>query len=524
MAFGIASVTALSRNRIAVVFTDGPYDAPTVHGPDKWSVALVSAALPQPVIANAFLAGDSLTVWLDIDNLVDPSLYRVTALAATGAGVPAAPAYMDLQIGAIPEEPGSARLPDDVLGWTDSPDVPPTDLYRMLQRGLRDLDLKNGEVLRRFLEGPQAIWDDLVQDFWKTLRINDPLTAPDDNLLILRELLGFGRFSGAPDRLAMSLGEADLRKLLTVAAPFWARRGLLDMMAATIMAFSHGVRPIFRDWFYLRWMILASSVQVGYGESTLYGHPWCEYNRILDVPSDQVGGDMLMNIYVPDFGGLNRQVPISILELSRPAWELWRGFFCDFLDSCVDGLSPHWESRGSDPLQWIESSRRLRFTRNLTRARASTPHCSVWTRYSWSVAIRRAYAANAVALRFYVQDDLNYYSVVLTGPAGIISLYRTVAGATVFLQGEARAPVLDSIIRIEIDDTGGMNQIRIYEDGVLILENTADNTFRSGTVEIVAPNLASYYYFEVLWTTLWQMPASGALLGRGAPIEFGSGI
>ena len=494
MALFLSSVEALGPNLLRATFT-GSVDPASVYCPDDWGLDLTEPSTGiAKVIGVQFDPIGPGVFLLDVaPGLSSGTVYRLTATGAkeAGTGNPPSPAFLDF---------GTPRLSWDLPGvppsaafvnLPDSPDRVSSDLYKLLPKGLRDFDTESGgEFLRRFLQGPGARFDATQRAINRLPSLVDPTKAPAEGLQFLRSHVGFGAGSGLPDEIASRLSDRDLRKLIGIAVPYWKARGTKDGLSDAIRTLASWVRPAIDSWVDLRTFVDEALL----GET---GEPGRDlallYDSIAEVPIGvSSGGEFETSIRVPDLGDLDRELVRDLCRLSRVPSERYELAFVDFLDTFVDGRLGHWVSYGpaavyvpADRLSNPVTLPGLRLLRG-SRERVSVPKASAWSRYVWKTILAWD-LPGPIELRFYVQDDSNFYAVRLT-PPGLVEIVAVIGGTETDILTDPHYPDLRTparrAVRVEVDSADSVNEIRVYVDGDLAGRSEGDSSLAWGTVEV----------------------------------------
>lgn len=495
------SLYILGARRVQVVFP-APVDESLLDEPGDWELVCPATSGVTDGVTGVELTGDGVTFYLDILPLRPKSAY---VLSATGLGVPD-----DTEVfltGVFEDGPLTGLPSESFVDLPPATDVPRTLIYPFLQAALRQIDsAQGGELLKRLLRGPERVWAELVQKIAALPSLSDPLHAPPHTLEHMKGLVGFG--SGQAGEVAKELSRDDLRRLILVAVPFWQRRGTLGALRAMIRMFG-GTSPAIDDWFWDRWII--DEVLLGGDPGT--GGPWLDYSLAEDVPSGVVSGEMSVSIRVPDSLGLNRTLVEGLCQLARPAGERYGLAFVDFLDTFLDGRAPQlWVVDGGTPSWEVGDSSTsppllpgVEFDAAGGTIRAETPRSSAWTRYVWT-SLLYWFGDREVLLKFYQSGADDYYWLRMT-PPGTMELGKRVGGvdATIETVSVSLASPAPRAIILDVDHAGtGPNQIRVYLDATLVLDNATDSEFRTGTVSVEVAAGSERVRFSR--TELWQRP------------------
>jgi len=146
------------------------------------------------------------------------------------------------------------------------------DIWRFLMQSMRDLDRHYGDLLVwRWLRGPQKEWEATYARIKSLMKINDPAETPADALQYLKWIVGL---TSKLDYLTGGLAEADLRRLISIAARMWKYKGTSKGLVETLESMSaKQVRTL--NWFHFR--VLIEEMEIGHAE--LYPDVW-----LLDEP------------------------------------------------------------------------------------------------------------------------------------------------------------------------------------------------------------------------------------------------
>lgn len=401
-------------------------------------------------------------------------------------------------------------------------DVHPTGgIYPMLQEGLRTVDEQQGTaILRRLLLRPSELWKRHQQKIWRTTLLIDPLHCPDSLLEHLRAHVGFGAGSGLPDEIAGQLSPANLRKLIKMAVPYWNRRGLRSGLQDAIRTFT-GALPAVDDFFYVRFVV--GEVLVGI-EGEPGSDPWCVYASAFDSGSS--GGDTRVEIRAPVQNADLQEIVLDLVSLARPVGEHYGVAFVDWIDALQSGRLAWWTTVQGTAATYVAPSSAVSPPQlgalscpAGTYERVAPGSEATWTGYVWQGVL--SYTANGArpVLRFYVQDNSNYYSVAVT-PTGQIFLLKTVGGVVSVLASDITTPTAAAgtrgfLIDVQRNGDDTANVIRIYWDAQLVFgTSVSDNTFTQGPVEIgnaaTASAAVQYHRSEV-----FQRPLRYVEIGPG---------
>lgn len=179
----------------------------------------------------------------------------------------------------------------------------PHSLYRHIIKPVRDADEDANLFLKRFLDGPQEIWETLYSKIGLLAEVMDPDNTPASALQLLKQLVGF---TGQFDSLTAELDETTLRKLLKLSIPIWRDRGteagLISVVRVLVLT-----DPNLFNWFFHHFII----DEVVIGEDWEGADPW-----ILDAEEGSLE-PFTSRLMVFDDGTLDRPLLLNVLNLFR---------------------------------------------------------------------------------------------------------------------------------------------------------------------------------------------------------------
>lgn len=354
-----------------------------------------------------------------------------------------------------------------MLGWEEPPAAVESlalRIYDFLIESIRKDDLQSGNLfVKRFLEGPQTVWAQTWNKIFELGTLNDVTTIRDEFLSNLQDVVGW---AGSLKQITARLSPAMLRRLISVSARFWKRRGTEDGMTDTLRLLT-GARLRSWNWFDYRWVL----------EETGTGHEQQGYDPWM-IGADN---DREINIRIVDNGDLDRELCREMLKLMRPSGERIEVVYLSFLDLFeTDGDNSQWEG----DLEVVDGVASLADSANAEEASVSVDGVDLWGSY---VACWRA-KGSLFGVTFHRFDEDNKYVFWIEG--GVWTLTKTIGGIETDLASGAPAypfALLDDefyLIRVEVIWTGSTNQIKVYVDGVL-MASASDSALETGGAGII---------------------------------------
>lgn len=394
--------------------------------------------------------------------------------------------------GGSPAAAAAAEIVDTALNPLADPTIaqmlgfvePPTPeealslrIYLFLIQTLRIEDAQNGQLfVKRFLEGPQAIWAlnqskiFAIKNLWSITEI------PDDFLTYLKNIVGWTK---ELEDITDALDNDTLRRLIGSSVALWKTRGTEDTIVS-ILTLVTGARIRSWNWFDFRWV----SDETGLGFEQDGRDPW-----LIAVDNDRE-----MNVRIMDDGALDRVTVINLVKLMRPSGERIEITYLLLLDLFNEsGDDGQWEmlgrtsgDTGSDILTVASGVGTMSDGSEVETMRANVGDAAtdslLWKDYVVSARI----AGTAMGVMFRWTDDDNYYSFVVDEVAVTLELNKRVAGVD---SGIASIPIPvgyvvdpDAFYMYRVQVTG--TSILCYIDGTEIF-NTTDSDHALGSAGII---------------------------------------
>jgi phage tail-like protein len=354
-----------------------------------------------------------------------------------------------------------------MLGWTDAPAEDETlnqRIYEFLLENIRREDQLRGNMfLKRFLQGPQDVWDQTWQRIFALETLHSVDAINDDFLPYLQDIVGW---VGGLKRITVRLAPAGLRRLISVSARFWKRRGTEDTIPDMLRLMT-GARIRTWNWFDYRWVL----EETGLGHEQDGHDPW-----LISVDNDRE-----INVRIVDGGSLDKELVREMLKLMRPSGERVEVVYLSFLDV--------FETPG-DESQWTGFDATEDGMATLSDTAAQEAIVSVEGALAWqSYVVAARIRGIDYGLVFHWQNEFTKYVFRVEGNTWILSKQVGSSSETVILSGSPPGPYafVDNewyVIRVQIVWDGSTNQIKAYADGILIVETT-DSDIEIGTVGLM---------------------------------------
>lgn len=216
------------------------------------------------------------------------------------------------------------------------------DAYRFLIKPWRDSDVSG--TLERFVGAIQQAWESTQGSIDAIGDLSDVDSIPDAFLTYLKWHVGWTK---ELDAITRDLTPDELRKLIGVSASMWKQKGTQRGLKSAIR-FLTGAEIIIWNWFMFRWVAGVGNLWL----TLTRGDSWA-------VGSDYGDADEYLSLaFIKDAAGLNRQLIRDIINLNRPANEVYQLLYVDFIDEFESGLG-QWTQEGDEDATWSEDARQL---------------------------------------------------------------------------------------------------------------------------------------------------------------------
>lgn len=405
-----------------------------------------------------------------------------------------------------------------MIGFTEATpasEVLPLDMYNFLIAPIRRADLNEGNLfVKRYLEGPQAIWAQIQEDIFAARDLWDITRIEDEYLQYLKQIVGW-----TPDLNSITdeLTFDELRKLIAVSVPLWKIRGTEPSYQQFINLIIN-VRLRIWNWFDLRWVLDETQL----GQDHQGRDPW-----IINFPGPPTNDEMKSNLRIVDDGSLNRALVTEMVKLFRPSGERVQIDYVTFMDLFLDdGDNLQWASDTTDPITVEDRQLKLEDAAfelvyvNVEMFVATQESSLDWINYIayWRLQGTTTGAGVQFGAVFNYVDEDNYYKVELDVGSNSILLTKRTAGVDGVLAtflvgavlGEALAESVWYGIRAHIEDVADAGtdlRMRVYWDNEEVFDHVdGAGPHIAGSIGVYHDANATVLLSE---TELYQLPLEG---------------
>lgn len=207
------------------------------------------------------------------------------------------------------------------------------DIYNFLIKPIRDKDIQEGNLfLRRFLQGPQAVWEETQQKVYAIKDIWSLTGCPDGMLQYLKNILGW---TSELDNITSQLDVLTLRRLIGASVQLWKTRSN-ETSLENVLRIIFNQRLRIWNWFDFRFICDETELS----EEREGRDPWIIYS-----PGAPEMAEYWSNIRIVDPGVDYRQLLVDIVKLMRPLCERYEISYLKFLDLFEqDGDDTQWQN------------------------------------------------------------------------------------------------------------------------------------------------------------------------------------
>lgn len=363
------------------------------------------------------------------------------------------------------------------------------DMYEFLIKEIREEDRKNGQLfVQRFLEGPQALWNDThnkifsIKDLWS---ITD---CPDEYLQYLKNIVGWTK---ELDSITSGLDDDTLRRLIHASVPLWQSRSS-EQSYSTVINLIFSERSRVWNWFDFRWI----TGETFMGEQRQGIDPW-----LLAFPGTPLNREYWTTIRVVDPGVSNRQALVDVLDLMRPMGERLNIVYLLFLDKfdVADDLN-QWLDLAST---WttdnaiVEDGKLKLSDTDKQGVLSSVTDSENWVDYVVSARVRGTASTtpgsgNSYGIAFYVEPtNIDGYFTSVDVDANKL-YFGTIASGVMTTTNEFDMSTVPYTLqpnvwygfRVECLTEGSTTRFKVFFNGVKRFDLT-DATYTKGTIGVV---------------------------------------
>lgn len=370
-----------------------------------------------------------------------------------------------------------------MLGYSEPAALEDTQLemYRFIIEGIRIADQKDGRLfLKRFLEGPQAIWGQLQERIFAALKLWSVTECPDEYLVYLKQIVGW---TPSLARITDGLDDQTLRRLIGTSVRLWKERGTEDAME-DVIRLTTAARLRVWNYFDFRWII----GETGCGHEDDGDDPW-----IIDLEPgvDETDNAYVFNLRIVDGGSLDRALVRNLVKLMRPSNERVEINYLHFMDLFqVDADNSQWAGSVLTVADGV-ASLSTTAAGGVALATVDVLGAELWDEYIVSARVRGS-GNGIVGLAAFVQADGATYALAFVPDSGwgfIIWDGATINDIPSDIDPgvELGTALADTwyTLRIHLSPDVGGTRIRGYVDGVAVASGV-DATYTEGTVGLLA--------------------------------------
>lgn len=374
-----------------------------------------------------------------------------------------------------------------MLGYTATEATDETlglEIYKFIFRSIRREDEQGNLFLKRFLEGPQQIWEDIQLKILELQTLWDVTTVDENWLPYLKPIVGW---SATYDYITNELTTDQLRRLIASSVALWKSRGNEDSII-DLLTLATGARMRIWNWFDFRWVLDDTIL----GEAHDGRDPW-----MIALPSGSAKEEYWSNLRIVDDSSLNQKLVRDIVGLMRAISERFEITYLAFLDLFeVDDDDSQWydtyqDAATGNPMTVADGAITLDDDTVAESAIVASSEAQGWDNYVsfWRVQVGQIGAAAGMAnLLFYATDFINGFSIAIDVPNNRFSLGSIVAGVATYswhaaMPGGFQADVYYGVrvVVTPVPSTGEVN-VALYVDNDELLNETITATYIAGAI------------------------------------------
>lgn len=352
-------------------------------------------------------------------------------------------------------------------------------IYDFLLRSIREDDKKSGELLKRYLQGPQDVWERIqarlfeVKTLWSVTEIEDEL------LKYLKNIVGW---THDLEYITDRMGFDQLRRLISVSVALWKAKGPEDTIE-DLLRFILQSRVRILSWFDYRWLIEENYLTLeSQGLDT-----W-----LLDAPEDGTEQNYSV-LKIVDDGTMDRTLARYLLGLLRAAGERIEVHYLKFMDLFdTNGDVAQWSTFVGglpNPLGLVVDGGTAKLSNSVTNESTfiTNKDTFLWGDYAISAKIRaNAVTTGRYGLWLHAQEPwspegipINGHKIYLDPAANQVRFNNAPAS---FTPWGTLYPDVYYNLTVRVTDVDGTDMLyEIYVDGEFIFSVTEDQ-YRFGYV------------------------------------------
>ncbi len=358
------------------------------------------------------------------------------------------------------------------------------EIYRFVLESIRLEDRKADLFLRRFLQGPQQVWETTQLKILDLRTLWDVTTIDERWLKYLKSIVGW---TPAYDYITDELTSDQLRYLISSSIALWKSRGSEDSMIDLLTLVTDSRMRIW-NWFDYRWIL----------DETVIGEEHDGFDAwMISIPASSGKGEYWSNLRIVDNGDLNKKLVRDIVGMMRAVNERFEIIYLSFLDTFeVDDDSTQWYDTYEDaatgsPMSVANGEATLGNNAAVEKAIVDDTNAQGWDNYVcyWRAKISQiGGSAGTGTLLFYVTDLANSFSILIDVPNNRFGLGHIISGTPTYswyatLPGGFVADIYYGfrIVIAPIVSTGQLN-VTLYVDNVEMISETITATYVAGSV------------------------------------------
>lgn len=363
----------------------------------------------------------------------------------------------------------------------------PIRLYDTIIKPIRDAD--RTKLLEDYLEGKQSQFELIRSKSESLFKLNDVFTQ--DNRQALLALLWQLGFEGELQEIFEEWTNLQLRKLLSVVAELWKKRGTQGGIEAVIRIFLPGSPFLIRNWFWYRPII---------GEAWLEGHN--SSGAWWGIEGPGLGLDEFeTNIYLKADYEEGQKLLLVPLDQVRANSERINLYYVDFLATFDNPfLEIDWAITGDVS---VDNGYMLMVGTSAAEAK----NVDLADLYILMTVVLGG--VSEAAIKFRIIDSDNYCYVHLDWNNGKLELIEVVSGTPTTIQS-VDVLYIGAVDRSLLIEAEG-NRVLVFWDGTLLIDNVVTAITGSGGFSIDVTD--GGYSFSIDDIIISRLPSPSGYVG-----------